>query len=210
MRILVLLLSTALIISCTAGKFDYIRPTPPQGVANFKVIDRTREAVWNSSVPELGKHFFVINNLDKSSGLINVSYSGDPERYIDCGRVTSSVKDTRGERIYDFPAARAEKTYEVVYAHDLFIIERKMSVEGRINLVFEENGPNSTKVTASTRYVVTKHVTQRNVANNFPMSRTDSISFNSGGGAAFPPSALGAVDCVSTGELEREILLFIK
>lgn len=194
-----------------AGKVDYVRPTAPQGLTNQKIVEKPREAVWNASVPELGKQFFVINNLDKSSGLINVSYSGDPESYVDCGRVTSYVKNARGERTYDFPGSRAQQSYEVMNANGLFIIERKMSLEGRVNLVFEENGSSQTKVTANTRYVINRNVTQRSAANNFPQSRSDSISFNSGGGAAFPANAEGqATECVSTGKLEREILSVIK
>ena len=29
--------------------------------------------------------FFVSNNLAKSTGLVNLSYSGVPEKYLDCG-----------------------------------------------------------------------------------------------------------------------------
>jgi hypothetical protein len=153
----------------------------------------------------------VINNLDKSSGLINVSYNGDPENYIDCGRLTSYVKNARGERTYDFPGARAQQTYEVMNSSGLFFVERKMSLEGRVNLVFEDISPNATKVTANTRYVVTRQLTGRNAANNTPQSRTDTISFNSGGRASFPANAEGqASECVSTGQLEREILSSIK
>ena len=104
-----------LFLAGCAGKLDYVRPsTAPGSANNTKIIDKPREAVWNSSVPELGKQFFVINNLDKSSGLINVSYNGDPEKYIDCGRVTSYVKNARGERTYDFPASKANQQYEVM------------------------------------------------------------------------------------------------
>ena len=84
-----LLVAILLSVAACAGKIDYVRPTSQLApAANVKTIDRPREAVWNTSVPELSKQFFVINNLDKSSGLMNISYTGDPERYIDCGRIT--------------------------------------------------------------------------------------------------------------------------
>jgi hypothetical protein len=195
-----------------AGKLDYVRPTTASNAMNSKIIDKPRDIVWNSAVPELGKQFFVINNLDKSSGLINLSYSGDPESFIDCGRVTSYVKNVKGERTYDFPASRAQQAYEVMNSNDLFFIERKMSLEGRVNLVFEETGPNSTRVTANTRYVITRQSMGRHVANNWhflphpreivtqnAQSRTDTISFNSGASASFPSNMAGqAVECIST------------
>lgn len=211
MRVIASLLAVAFVSGC-AGKLDYVRPnisaTPS---TNYKVIDKPREAVWNASVPELGKQFFVINNLDKSSGLINISYSGDPEKYIDCGRITSYVKNARGERTYDFPGAKAQQSYEVMNGNGLFMIDRKMSVEGRVNLVFEEVGANQTKVTANTRYVVQRQQTVRSAANNFPQSASDSISFNSGASSSFTANADGrATECMANGALEREILSSIK
>ena len=194
-------------VSACAGKQDYVRPVPPQNTSNTVTVERPREIVWNASVPELGKQFFVINNLDKSSGLINISYTGDPEKYIDCGEVTSYVRNLRGERTYKFPASKAQQVYEVMdNAGNLFGIERTMSLEGRVNLIFEEASKTSTRVTANTRYVVTRQITARGVMSQIPQSSTDSISFNSNGKAVFP----GDTECVATGKLEQDILSAIK
>lgn len=211
MRITASILTIAFVSGC-AGKLDYVRPNiSASSSTNYKVIEKPREAVWNASVPELGKQFFVINNLDKSSGLINISYSGDPEKYIDCGRITSYVKNARGERTYDFPAAKAQKSFEVMDSNGLFTLDRKMSVEGRVNLVFEEVSQNQTKVTANTHYVVLRQQTVRRAANNFPQPHSESISFNSGGSSSFTANADGrATECIANGALEREILSAIK
>ncbi|MFZ3084253.1 hypothetical protein [Rhodoferax ferrireducens] len=212
MRLYVITIAVLALTAC-AGKVDYIRPiSQTTSSSNVKVVDKPREAVWNASVPELGKQFFMINNLDKSSGLINVSYNGEPEKYIDCGRITSYVKNARGERTYEFAGAKGHQTYEIMLpGTGLFNIERKMSLEGRVNLVFEELSPTQTRVTANTRYVVQRQQVIRNVANNFPQSSTDSISFNSGGGTSFPAGSDGrAAECVATGALEREILSAIR
>jgi hypothetical protein len=166
--------------------------------------------VWNSSVPELGKHFFIINNLDISSGLINLSYSGDPEKYIDCGQITSYVKNLRGARTYQFPGSRAQQDYEEMDANGLFSIQRKMSLEGRVNLIFEKNNSNETRVTANTRYVLTRQLSASNGA-GVPQSFTDTLSFNTGTSASFPTNAKGqTTECVSTGRLEQEILAAIQ
>ena len=210
MRALFIVLLAVVVIGC-AGKFEYVRPTITSSVINSKTIEKPRDTVWNASVPELGKQFFVINSLDKSSGFINLSYGGDPENFIDCGRIISYVKNARGERTYEFPGSRGQQTYEVMRSGSLFFIERKMSLEGRVNLVFEEIGPNSTKVTANTRYVITRQITVRQAGNNLPQSRTDTISFNSGSSSSFPANVDGqATQCVSTGNLERDILSLVK
>jgi len=208
-----LIVTLSLCIAACAGQVNYIRPTAQVAPSsNIKTVERTREAVWASSVPELGKQFFVINNLDKSSGLMNISYTGDPEHYIDCGRITSYVKNMQGERTYDFSGAKAQQSYEILIpSTGLFFIDRRMNLEGRVNLIFEETGQNTTRVTANTRYVVTRTLTIRNAANNFPQTSTETISFNSGGGASFPANSQGqSTECVSSGALEREILSAIK
>lgn len=213
MRVMTIFLTSLVLLAGCAGKVSYVRPTANAAPgSNVKLVDRPRDAVWGSSIPELGKQFFVINNLDKASGLMNVSYSGDPERYIDCGRITSYVQNARGERTYDFPGAKAQQMYEVMNPGvGLFFIDRRMSVEGRVNLIFEDVGGTSTRVTANTRYVVTRAQTVRSAANNASQSANDTISFNSRSGASFPSNAQGqSAECVATGALEREILSAIK
>lgn len=205
-RISVLL---ALMLVGCAGEVRIIRPVAPQAGTNVKNISKSRDIVWNAAVPALGKQFFIINNLDKSSGLINISYSGDPERYVDCGEFSSYVKNAKGERTYRFPGASANQDYEVMTNNQLYFVNRKMSVEGRMNLIFEEVGLNETRVSANTRYVVTRHVAIRHVQ-GASTNRTDSVSFNSGSGASFPMSNDGqAVECVSKGTLESEVLSII-
>jgi len=212
MRSLVLLTAALALAGC-AGKFDYVRPSTPLAPnTNTIVIEKPRNDVWDASVPQLGKQFFVINNLDRSSGLMNISYTGDPEKYIDCGRLTSYVKNARGERTYDFAGAKAQQTYEILEpGTGLFFIDRRMSLEGRVNLIFETVGPATTRVTANTRYVVTRSTTVRSAANNLQQSNNHSITFGSDASASFPPANNGqAVECVANGSLEREILSAIK
>ena len=214
-----------LAVGC-AGKYEYVRPTVlPSEPQNVKVIGRSRDAVLNTSLHLLSERFRSSNNnLDQSSGIINISYNGDPEKYIDCGRITSYVMDVRGERTYDFPASRAKQLYEAMLPSvGLLKIDRKMSLKGRVNLVFEELGPNRTRVTANTCYVIQLNINGRNVTNNTPLTLSDipafnpvgsssyTITFNSGGSSSFPPlSDGGAVECVATGALEQEILSFIR
>ena len=203
---------TAFLAGC-AGKVDYIRPDQVKAAENTKVVERNRDAVWAAAIPELSKQFYVINNLDKPSGLINISYSGSPEKYMDCGRVSSYVKNARGERTYNFAAASPMQSYETMTNGNLFFYERTMALDGRINLIFEEIGPNQTRITANTKYVVTKAIVARNAANNIPQSISDTISFNTKGRATFPSrgnTTVAATECVSTGYLEQEILSAIK
>jgi len=195
-----LLILLCLICTGCAGKLDYVRPTISTKPKNSITINMPRDSVWNSAIPNLSKQFFVINNLEKASGLISLSYSGNPEIYVDCGRIISQVSNLRGERIYNFPASKAEQQYEIMTS-ELYRASRKMSLEGRINLIFEEISPNETRVTANIKYILsrTRSVTD---ALSHTSTESDVISFNSGGNASFTEGA----ECIPTGKLESEIL----
>ena len=206
MKTILVIIVAAFLVAC-AGKVDYTRPTAvvPPG-SNSKIIDRPRDTVWSTAVPELGKRFFVINNLDKSSGLINISYTGDPDKYVDCGRIISFVKNARGERTYNFAGSSAQQSYEIMESGGLFFIDRRMTLEGRVNLIFEEVSPSQTRVTANTRYVVQRTRAIRAAANNASQTLSDSISFKSASSASFPGHESQAAQCAATGALEQEIL----
>ena len=135
MKVIGWVAAAAALVGC-AGKQEYVRPTAAAAVENVKVVNRPRAEVWDAAVPALGKQFFVINNLDKASGLINLSYSGDPQRYVDCGRIISFVKNARGERTYNFAGASARVDYEMMVdgAHLIFL-SRRLELDGRINLI---------------------------------------------------------------------------
>ena len=84
---MLVIISTS-IIGC-AGKLQYFPPQTNPTLNNEVTINKSKEDVWKYLIPMLGKQFYVINNLDKNSGIINVSYGGDPEKYVDCGRIYS-------------------------------------------------------------------------------------------------------------------------
>jgi hypothetical protein len=161
---------------CVSGGINY---TGPQSHvvpnSNSITIAKSRDEVWSKAIPHLGKEFFVINTMDKSSGLINLSYSGNPEKYVDCGQLHFDVTNARGARAYDLAGSSHDQSYEFVANQRLFSAHRKMSLDGRVNLVFEQVDASHTRVTASTRYVVTKNFDYLMVGATIPAHSTDSI-----------------------------------
>lgn len=90
-------------------------------------------------------------------------------------------------------------------------IDRRMNLEGRVNLIFEEVSPTITKITANSRYVITRTQVATRMDNSVQEKKTDTISFDTGAGASFSGTTHKHVnECVSTGALEREILAVIK
>lgn len=184
-----------------AGKVAYLPPDQPAAITNSIVLDQPRAEVWNNMVPALGRSFFVINNLEKESGFINLSYSGDPEKYVDCGVIDSYVKNARGERTYRFPAAAAHKTYETFENGTAWQgVDRTMTLDGRLNVVLEEMETSKTKLTVTAKYVLTKKVAITTVDARIHHQQ-DSISFSTNGKAVFESDTI----CRPTGALEKEV-----
>lgn len=197
---------------CLSGHFEY---TPPQpnlpSAANSLTVDKPLDAVWKELVPALGTRFFVINNLDKESGLINVSYSGNPEGYVDCGQIESWVDNARGKRAYNMAGASSQAYEYKGPDGGLYLSERKVNVDGRMNLILESLSPTQTRITLNTRYVVTRHLQWRRVDLAVPGSSTDSIAFNSGQRAEFPRRGTATpLTCHPTGKLEADVLDLVK
>jgi len=192
------------------GQLYVTPPASSKNIENTITINKSKEEIWSSFVPALAKSFFVINNIDKSSGFINVSYSGDPEKYVDCGQIHSWVKNIQGRRSYDFPRSRSYVEYEFVENGHLYQIKRHLTLDGRINITFEETASKETIITVTVKYVLSKNseifylVVDRNLHSSWE-SRifTDTASFTSGGEGYFtndPDS------CQATGLLEKEII----
>ncbi|WP_145143077.1 hypothetical protein [Roseomonas gilardii] len=194
------------VLTACGGQVNYTPPTTTVAAQNSRTVSASRDQVWNKLVPALSSQFFVINTIDRSSGLINVSYGGDPEKYVDCGRIRSYVKNLRGERTYDFPGAQAQATYEMMNDNGLFVFNRSMKLEGRVNIVVQDIGPQQTLVTASTRYVVTRTNVITALAGPGSGNTVNSISLNSGSGDTFPGPPGQATRCVATGKLEQDII----
>jgi len=202
--------ATLLLAGCASTQYAIQPPAAANAQNASKVIEKPKDVVWDEAVAKLGQRFFVINNLEKSSGLINLSYSGDPEKYVDCGKVTV-VNKGPGAKTTTFSGSVADVLYMTaipVHAYNMPApaqVRRQMSLDGRINLIFEAIGPTTTRVTAATRYILSRRV---GPAGNimFPSS-ADTAAFNANEPGVFPANIDGrSLTCVSTGALEKSIL----
>jgi hypothetical protein len=181
------------------GGIAYTPPAPARFAESSVVVPLSRSDAWKAIIPTLGKSFFVVNNLDQSSGFINVSYSGDPEQYVDCGAISSTVKNAQGERSYTFPASRARQSYEMVEGARYYTVLRLMALEGRANLVLEEIAKDSSRFTVTVRYALTKTTQTQGSA-----AHSEVVSFNTAGMATFANQ--NDTMCRPTGLLEHELL----
>lgn len=205
MKIVLLSLAALSLVGCATTNANYVEPTTKVTSGFTKKIAKPKDEVWDSSIVQLGQRFFVINNLEKASGLLSVSYSGRPESFTDCGIVTV---ENKGAEPLTLPAATADVTYQRMMPSPPYGImvpvqvHRQMRLAGRMNIMFQTVDNNETLVTIATRYVMT-----RSSSANGLRASTDDATFNGNEVGAFPiADGNPTIKCVATGDLERQVL----
>lgn len=191
-------------LSACGGELAYTPPTSTGAAENVvtATVDGSREEVWNRFTAELGRLYFSISDRDRTSGIINARNGGDdPLGYIDCGFIHSRVRNIHGDRSYSFSAAVPEMQYEIM-TDLLYAVTRQMKLDGRANIILEQAGPDTVRVSVRTRYFVTRTMWISG-EDGSQDSSSDSISFSTGGRARFADD--GTI-CVATGVMERNIL----
>jgi len=192
-NILILVL-TVLLISCTAIP-NY---TPPLSAVKYPVsvtINKSKNELWPILMKELSNEFFVINNIDKSSGLINLSYDVDPTNYIDCGFISfnseSNIdKQKASSKMIKFP-------FNGPFENSAIRTYRYMSLSGRINVFVNQVKKYKTVVKVNIRYKISKRVERKGA---YPYV-SNAVS-NSNDRAVFREGTI----CYPTGKLERKVL----
>jgi hypothetical protein len=162
-------------------------PPSSRPFQNSAIVDKPFDEVWDALVRMAAQTFFAIDNFEKSSGLMTLSFGAqDAERFIDCGQIVVS-----GLNPYEGPWAA--QMQDVADAR----------LQGRMNLLVQRDGPLTTRVTANTRYVFYIPPSQN--------ARAATFAFNAGESATLRLSnpVLGSSPertCRSTGLAEREVL----
>jgi hypothetical protein len=192
-------------ISCVIGKVSHIEPQGLQSTNNSVVLKESRDKVWMKLIDGIGKSFFVIDSIEKDSGLINISFSDDPCKFISCGTVNSYVLDAQGKRKYNFPACIEYKEYEEFNKGNLFIIRRLITLDGRASIMVQKRN-NGTLVKVNVRYVVIKDAEIYDPSYRFIRTELSSIIFNSNGGESFP----NGMKCYANGQFEKMIFNMVK
>ena len=196
------------------GALSYTPPTtalPPEGTTpNRRDFDASFDTTWRAVVSHLSDTAFVIDTIDKSSGLIAISFSlPDPKADVDCGVVSSWVKNLRGRRDYQFDGASPNESYELVNNSTLVRVERHFEVSGKMNIFVTEQTPKSSRVKIVARYIanITATATPLAFDLNFqrvpPNTITETMSFNTGQDGKFPAVA---TTCRPRGTLESKML----
>lgn len=218
--------SIALLISscATQGVSSYTATqAQPVPVNNEIQVAQLYSKIWDKLVRQLSKSFFVINNIDKESRIINLSFStNSPVEYVDCGQSHRTYKVGTNVQTYDYDVAGpvSYRIAAVKQEHPALInyadITRSPSLEGRTNVYLapSPNDNNSTTVTVNTRYILSLNVKGHAYAQHINGNIFDRgvvpfepfvFSFNTN---APVTEKIGneTFTCFAKGKLEREIL----
>lgn len=196
-------------------------------VENEVTVSKPYSQVWDKFVRELSKSYYVINNIDKESRIINLSFnSNSPADFVECGSTTRTF--TRGDQkeTYSYKVA-SSATFKAAtprQPHPAFhyysVVRRTTNLEGRTNIYLapDETNPSKTRVAVNTRYVLgislKGETYQENIhgtiISSAPLTPDQfSIAFNTNKPARQDMGGT-AVTCSGNGKLEREILGLIR
>lgn len=196
--------STCMLAACATSTVNY---TPPVSVAvsNSKVTPAAFEPTWDKLVRELSSDFFVINNIDKASRLINISFSSNhPSEFVDCGRSVRTFKNARGERRYDYAAADSSEFTAANKQGTAFNYRRTTKLDGRTNIYVAPEGT-GTVVTVNSKYVLNVQFRAFNLDGGPAGNESFSWDFSTK-----QPFSDGEVRCYATGAIERRILQLVE
>lgn len=206
---------------------DRIAPNAPTFTYE-KTVNRTHDEAWDILVRNMAKSFFVINNIDKNSRIINLSYSSDrPQDYVDCGRSKRTFSDGKVTQTYEHGNVDNIATYKVAPTtqedprfSSVSTIIRKATLDGRAN-VYVAPESNGTLISVNAKSVVRISLSGEMVTSNFAgqvMARrgltpatVDVTGVTRGGteNTVVVGTNLEKITCYSTGNLEKAILELI-
>ena len=203
------------VVALTGCASSSMRYTPPaqHSVQTSKAIPTPFEHFWDRYVEELSKSFFVINNIEKESRIVNVSFTADrPGDYVDCGRTHRTSKHpASGTRTWDYTTADSSSFAVGIEGTNFEAhVDRSASLDGRVNIFMAPEG-DGTNLSVNARYVWTVVVkSQTPYVQGYSTgvhvgSDTARVSFTSTQ-TGTQSSPQGSVTCVSTGRLEQQLL----
>lgn len=184
--------------------------TPPQEytVQETKIYDKSYDKVWKAVVESIGSSYFVLENIEKDSGILSLSFSAKaPKDFIDCGSITESgvVQMQNYKLTYDGTETNIVKkivTNQGVPGESL----RKFSLVGKSNILVKSVNKNETRVTVKTRYVVELEYTYYIQGALAPMKTLNTMNFTGNEIGKFDTNMnIQSLQCRSKGTLEKSI-----
>ena len=170
--------------------------TPPDlsNVGNYsETIDKNFDETWTAVIDFVSTSSFAIDNFEKDSGLITLSFgASDHSRYIDCGIFTSTGLITFNGKYVDYMSG---------------VSNQGSALSGQMNISIRSVSEGKTNVRVNARYIWT-------AGTNLTYGRT-MYTFDTGGSATVYTSnptqgTIPTRTCVPTYTAETSVINFVK
>lgn len=187
----------------SAGGVSYVDPGPQSQVVGRVPVSGSASAALGKLIIGLNGPRYAITHIDRASRFLVVVYSGDPEPFVDCGRIIFARAIASEITPFEANAAQHVLDYETVQDGRTLLVSQVLRMDARVVVRFTETSETSANVEIRARYVLSKENTITDPINGGVVpSESEVISFSSGGSASFGSSAV----CRAKGTLESEIL----
>lgn len=209
-------ISALILQGCTASSSVQRNAPSSAKVINTITVNEPFEVVWDRMIKNLSSRLFVINNVEKTSRIMNVSFSADePTNYVDCGTSTRTYNPPIGAvRTYNY--RNADKTITFLMAAPngqpatLFATR---SLEGRANIYVAPNADAAkTDISVNVRYIITVNSEAYaidgygNAVGAPYKAPTETWSFDTAESKVVSSGEDGQISCASRGVLEEQVL----
>ena len=162
---------------CATSTLNYYEP-PVGDIQNTVQINEDFEIVWDRLVKNLASDFFVINNIEKNSKIINVSFSSNnPENFVTCGNTFRTFKNARGEANYNYDPAQSTNYTMTDNNGMVFHCRRNAKLNGRVNIYVSPNDK-GTLVNVNSKYILDVSLNFVNVYNQPSGNQNFSADFS--------------------------------
>ena len=147
-----LIIGVSLCGCATATQSTY-RPPQEVKITNEKTVNAPFDDVWSRALPKLAQSFFSINNMEKDSGFLNLSYAGDPGTYVDCG---TNVMTGKGQTQAVSLSNSTNSVDATVKGGSQVTVNAQTTLDTKINVVFVKETETTTRVSVNVQYEVRK------------------------------------------------------
>lgn len=147
----------AMLVGCVSKIDSTISMPQDYEDNNTHTLDAKYDQVWKATVDAVGHSFFVIENVQKDSGIITLSFSANtPKDFIDCGKIveTGKLHGREYNNSYDGAESNTMRIFTPQDGSLPFQAIRTLTLSGKMNVLVKKVTEVSTSITINTRYVV--------------------------------------------------------
>jgi len=132
-----------------------------------KTVSLSFGEAWDNAVQALSSTFYTINNIEKNSRIINVSFRlSDPAKYIDCGISKRVITYNEKANIFEYETAGSNEhdtLWETKEGYSIWSeVNRDNSVTGAANIYFTPLSESKTSITININYLLKTKLSGKN------------------------------------------------